>query len=173
MYIYIYMIMLVDTQVVVAFVVSSLLICYLWRMEATAWPLGCPSITSATAKELSPRSAVARDTSQHGRGGSRSRGEGGERRLPASTMTRERRPPLDASTMARGRCALMFLLVFGQAISVAAAHVWPQQSYALAIFSACMTLNFGMSHTINGLTKLQVLSLLLILLALLVENQKY
>ena len=67
----------------------------------------------------------------------------------------------------------MFLLVLGQAISVAAAHVWPQQSYALAIFSACMTLNFGMSHTINGLTKLQVLSLLLILLALLVENKKY
>ena len=141
---YIYMKMLVDTQVVVAFVVSALLICYLWRMEATAWPLGSPC-----------------------------RGQAGKRRLPAPTTTRERRPPLDASTMARGRCALMFLLVFGQAISVAAAHVWPQQSYALAIFPACITLNFGMSHTINGLTKLQVLSLLLILLALLVENKKY
>ena len=165
--------MLVYTQVVVAFVVSALLIHWMWRMEGKAWPLSSPCITSATAKELSARRALARETSQHGRGGSRSRWEEGERRLDAPTMTRERGPPLDASTMALARCALMFLLVFGQAISVGAAHVWPQQSYALAIFSACMTLNFGMSHTINGLTKLQVLILLLILLALIVEKQKY
>ena len=103
-----------------------------------------------------------------------------ERRAPLAASKRPPRhasprdaAPLDAWTMALGRWAFMFLLVFGQATSVAAAHVWPQQSYALAIFSACMTLNFGMSHTINGLTKLQVLILLLILLALIVEKQKY
>ena len=40
-------------------------------------------------------------------------------------------------------------------------QVWPQQSYVTAVFSACMMLNFGMSHTINGLSKRQNLALVL------------
>ena len=38
-------------------------------------------------------------------------------------------------------------------------QVWPQQSLVLVVLPACMMLNFGMSHTINGLSKLQNLVL--------------
>jgi hypothetical protein len=40
-------------------------------------------------------------------------------------------------------------------------QVWPQQSLVLVYIPACMMLNFGMSHTINGLSKQQNLALVL------------
>ena len=38
-------------------------------------------------------------------------------------------------------------------------QVWPQQSLVLVVLPAAVMLNFGMSHTINGLSKLQNLVL--------------
>ena len=37
--------------------------------------------------------------------------------------------------------------------------MWPQQTLVLALFSECMLMNFGMSHTINGLSKRQNLAI--------------
>jgi hypothetical protein len=48
--------------------------------------------------------------------------------------------------------------------------VWPRHSFILAWFSAGVTLNFGVSHSVNGLTELQNAVLVLYSILMLVQQ---
>ena len=48
--------------------------------------------------------------------------------------------------------------------------MWPRHSFILAWFSAGVTLNFGVSHTVNGLTELQNVVLVLYSILMLVQQ---
>jgi class 3 adenylate cyclase len=60
--------------------------------------------------------------------------------------------------------------MFLQASSVVTAELWPKQMFLLSSFSASMTLHFGMSQCVNGLTVKQNLVLVLYALILLVQQ---